>query len=172
MKMFALFVSAAVTSLVVAAPAKAEASHDMTTKSFLTAASQSDEFEISEGKLAAKKGSPDVRAFGEKMIDDHTKTTESLHAAIKQAGMAVPPPPPMTADQKDMAEKIDALSGKEFDRTYLKQQLVAHRKTLAFEEEYAKSGETPAIKMAAEKTVPIIKEHIRLAEKLEKDAHL
>ncbi len=94
----------------------------MAAPDFITAASQSDMFEIAEGKMAQKMGSTAaVRQFGSKMVRDHTKTTATLHKAITKAGMAVPPPPSLRPDQEQMASQLQSMSGADFDKTYLTQ---------------------------------------------------
>ena len=74
---------------------------------YVTAAGQSDKFEIMEGKLAVKMGSSDkVRAFGHKMITDHTKSTMKVMAAAKKSGLPKMPPPMLRPDQQDMVAQL------------------------------------------------------------------
>ena len=146
-----------------AAPAGSMA---VSTPEFVKMAAQSDEFEIREGKLAEKVGSPEMRKFGMMMVRDHTKTTEGLHAALKKAGMAVPPPPAMTAEQQAMVGKLEGLSGKAFDRAYLEQAVASHKKALALHEAYDNSGESAPIVAAAKEATPIVREHLQMAEHL------
>ncbi len=138
----------------------------VTTPEFVKMAAQSDEFEIKEGKLAEKIGSPELRKFGMLMVRDHTKTTEGLHAALKKAGMAVPPPPPMTAEQQAMAGKLEGLGGKAFDHAYLEQAVASHKKALALHEAYDKSGESAPIVAASKEATPIVRAHLQMAERM------
>ncbi|MCX8255793.1 hypothetical protein RHAL1_03471 [Beijerinckiaceae bacterium RH AL1] len=138
----------------------------VTTPEFVKMAAQSDELEIKEGKLAEKVGSPALRKFGMMMVRDHTKTTEGLHAALKKAGMAVPPPPAMTAEQQAMAAKLEGLSGKAFDRAYLEQAVASHKKALALHEAYDTSGDSAPIVSAAKEATPIVREHLQMAKRL------
>jgi len=156
----------AFAALPFAALVPAYAQTPVSTPEFVTAAAQSDRFEIEEGKLAESKGSAQVKGFGEHMVSEHTKTTAELKAALEKAGIA-PPPPTLRPDQQNMIVLLQGLSGAEFDKAYLTQQIEAHRQTLAVTETYAKTGDTPAIKAAAEQALPVIEEHLQIAEKME-----
>lgn len=134
---------------------------------FITAASQSDLFEIEEGKMAQKMGSTaGVRQFGSKMVRDHTKTTATLHKAITKAGMAVPPPPPLRPDQEQMISQLQGMSGADFDKAYLTQQVQSHQEALALQSSYAKMGDVPTLKTAAHSAVPIVSMHLKMAQKM------
>src|ERR1700710_1257671 len=82
---------ASLSALAVSA-ASAQSSAPVSSTEFVTMAAQSDQFEIQEGQLAATKGTGAVKSFGEHMVRDHTKTSASVMAAAKKAGM-----PPMSA---------------------------------------------------------------------------
>ena len=147
---------------------QSDAAAPMTAPQFITAASQSDEFEIREGQMAQSMGaSPSVRQFGAKMVHDHTMTTDNLHAAIMKAGMPVPPPPPLRPDQEQMVAQLRSLSGPAFDKAYLQQQVQAHKEALQTMTNYGKNGNVPSIKMAAAKTAPIVRSHLQMATRLE-----
>lgn len=139
----------------------------MSAPEFIIAASQSDMFEIEEGKMAQKTGSTAaVRQFGSKMVRDHTKTTAALHKAITKAGMAVPPPPSLRPDQEQMVSQLQGMSGADFDKAYLTQQVQSHQEALALQSGYAKAGDVPAIKAAARSAVPIVSMHLKMAQKM------
>lgn len=138
----------------------------MATPDFVTAAGQSDQFEIQEGRMAEKMGSPAVKRFGARMVRDHTKTTATLMKAVKRSGMQPPPPPPLRPDQADMMGQLQGLSGPDFDKAYIAQQVKSHEEALALQSSYAQSGDTPAIKAAARSAVPIVKMHLKMAERM------
>ncbi len=152
----------------------------VSTKEFVRVAARSDEFEIKEGKLAEKVGSPELRNFGMMMVRDHTKITEGLHAALKKAGMAVPPPPALTSEQQAMVGKLEVrpclsraggrlaqgLSGKAFDHAYLEQAVASHKKALALREAYDKVGESAPIVAASKEATPIVRAHLQMAERM------
>ena len=58
---------------------------------FLRKASEGGFAEVQLGKLAAEKGaSDDVKSFGHRMVDDHTKLNERLGAIADSMGVMVP----------------------------------------------------------------------------------
>ncbi len=136
------------------------------TQTFLTAAAQSDEFEVAEGRLAERLGSGPVRAMGAQMVHDHSMTTHDLHRAITRAGMPVPPPVPLRADQYEMISQLGMLSGPAFNQAYVNQQVMAHRQALAVVGAYARHGMVTPIRQAARMTVPIVTRHLRMFERL------
>lgn len=128
---------------------------------YVTAAGQSDQFEIQEGKLAASMGhSSKVRAFGKQMIDDHTKSTHMVMAAALQSGLPQMPPPPLRPDQQQMMAQLQSASGADFDRMYIQQQLQAHQDALAAQQNYAKTGTDPNLRGTAMKIVPVVQHHL------------
>ena len=129
--------------------------------SYVTAAGQSDQFEIQEGKLAESMGkSPKIRAFGKQMIADHTKSTHMVMAAAMLSGLPQMPPPPLRPDQDQMMAQLQATSGSAFDRMYVQQQLQAHKQALAMQRSYAMSGGDANLRGAAKKIVPVVEHHI------------
>ncbi len=158
----------ALLPLALASPAFAQnTSAPVSTPEFLTMAAQSDQFEIQEGQLAEKKGSASVKQFGEHMVRDHNKTTAGLMQAVQKAGMS-PPPPTLRPDQMNMITQLQGLSGAEFDRAYMAQQVEAHQQALNLMVNYIKTGDSAPIKAAAQEAAPIVEMHLRMAEKMAK----
>ena len=87
-------------------------------KQFLATASQSDYTEITFSKLAADKATnPQVKAFAEKMITDHTTLETEMKPFADKWGVT----PVMTLDATHQ-QKFDALqqlSGLDFDKAYM-----------------------------------------------------
>lgn len=71
--------------------------------------------EVEHGKLAAQKAaSSKVKAFGQKMVTEHTKANNDLKgvAATKQLTL----PTSMGPEHQAMQDKLAGISGAEFDR--------------------------------------------------------
>ena len=150
------------------APASAQpAPSAVSTRDFVTAAAQSDEFERRAGRMAQSMArSHRVQEFGARMVRDHTMTTEGLKAAIRRSGHPVPPPPPLSPDQQQMLDQLKG-SGPGFDGVYLQQQVQAHQQALELMRSYGRSGDNPAIREAANKTAPLVRHHLMMAQDLE-----
>lgn len=157
-------------ALVLAVPAVSQAQSSMMpppAAQYMMMAGQSDQFEIESGKLAADRAAdPGVKKFGAQMVTDHTKSTQMVMAAAMKSGKPAGPPPPLKPDQQAMLNQLRAEKGATFDKTYVSQQMGAHKDALALQSAYAKSGDDPNLKMAAGKIVPVVKMHMAMLQKM------
>ena len=111
-----------------ALPFAAHASAD-DDKKFLAMAAQSDQNEIALSKLADQKATnPAVKGFAEKMIAEHTKMTESMKPFAESWGLTPPDGP--DADHQKEIDKLNGLSGADFDKEYIAQMVTDHAKAL------------------------------------------
>ncbi|HEY0724783.1 MAG TPA: DUF4142 domain-containing protein [Pyrinomonadaceae bacterium] len=65
-----------------------------------------------------------------------------------------------------MLDDLKAKNGTDFDQSYDQVQLKAHRDAVALFEAYAKGGDNAELKGWAGQTLPHLKEHLSMAEKL------
>jgi putative membrane protein len=155
------------SALALTLPAMAYAQAPPPAAQYMAMAGQSDQFEIESGKLAASKAtSPDIKSFGQKMVTEHTQSTQMVMAAAKKSGLPGGPPPPLKAEQQAMLTQLKAQSGAAFDKTYVSQQLAAHKEALALQSGYAKAGDDANLKAAAGKIVPVVQMHLGMLEKM------
>lgn len=120
--------------------------------------------EVEMGRLAVQKADDDrVRQFGQKMIDDHSRANEELKQAASQEGLDVP----TTLDEKHKAtmNRLEKLSGSEFDAAYSRLMVKDHKEDVSLFEKHSKEGGSAVQKFAAE-TVPTLKNHLQMAEQL------
>jgi putative membrane protein len=129
-------------------------------QAFMAAAGASDFYEIQSSKLALDKSqNVSVKDFANMMITDHTKTTQAVKDAAAKAGLTAPEPA-LTPEQQAMIDKLQPLSGHEFDVAYAEQQLPTHQQALLLMTNYAANGDTPALQEAARTAIPIIEHHL------------
>ena len=160
-------VLATVASFSLAAPALAQPGAAPPTPRFISAAASTDEFERQEGRMAERQAaSPQVRAFGQMMVRDHTNTTMALKTAIRRAGLPLPPPPTLTPEQQSNVSALRGLRGRDFDRTYMQQQIQAHQTALGVMQAYAAGGDNRLLRKAAASTVPLVKRHLAMAQRI------
>lgn len=127
---------------------------------YLDTAGQSDVFEITSSQIALRKSAnPAVRRYATEMIRHHTMTTNDALAAAK-AGGVLPPPPVLNAQYRAMISELNAAGAADFDRLYVGQQALSHRGALELTTGYARTGDNPALRNAARRTVPIVKRHL------------
>ena len=121
--------------------------------------------EVKLGQLAAQKGSSeDVKQFGQKMVDDHTKLGDQMKQIAQQQEISVPEGIP--AKDKELEAKLNSLSGDDFDKAYIKAMVKDHQRDLAEFKKEANSGNDTSIKDAATQGSQVISEHLQMAEQL------
>lgn len=137
------------------------------TDEFVKKAAISDMFEVESSKLALSKNPDrDTRPFAQRMVKDHTKTTKELTALVKSGKVKAELPTAMDAEHQALLDKLKGLSGKDFDTAYDQAQLKGHQDAVALFESYAQSGDNADLKKWAAKTLPHLKQHLKMAEKL------
>jgi putative membrane protein len=72
----------------------------------------------------------------------------------------------MSSDQASLLSALQSLTGAEFDRTYARQQLLAHRQAIAVEQSYASAGSDANLRDAAQSALPMIQHHLEMAEQM------
>jgi putative membrane protein len=108
--------------------APGETGQQMVDKQFLRTAVETGIADVKMAELAAQKGGPDVKTLAQQMIEDHTAVNKDLGDAADAIGVMLPKK--MSKDEQAEYEKLNGLSGKDFDTEYLTYILKAHWQTL------------------------------------------
>ncbi len=131
---------------------------------FLKQAAEGGMAEVELGKIAQQKAMRDeVKQFATRMVDDHTKANDEI-AKIAGANGVELPTKVDDSTRKEM-EKLQGLSGPDFDRAYMKHMVADHRKDLREFRHEAKSHSGTDAQQFAGRTVPVLLEHLRSAQK-------
>jgi len=137
----------------------------MQDKMFLRHAAEGGIAEVKLGQLAADKASSDdVKAFGQKMVDDRTKINNDIDQVADSMGIMLP----KAMSKEDQAEydKLAKLSGNDFDIEYLTYMVKDHHKDLrAFRIEAASPADS-TLHDAVVKAEGIIHDHKVMVDKL------
>jgi putative membrane protein len=157
----------AVFGLAVAlAPTKAKAATD-DDKKFLAMAAQSDQNEIALSKLAEQKATtPAVKAFAKKMVTEHTQMAESMKPFADSWGLTAPNGP--DADHQKELDKLNGLSGNDFDKEYIDQMVTDHAKALSAFTSEAKDTKDVKFRAAVIKGKTAVAAHKNMAYDLKK----
>jgi putative membrane protein len=121
--------------------------------------------EVELGKLASEKAeSPDVKQFGQRMVDDHTKANDQLKQVASEKGVTVPD----KLNAKDAATKarLEKLSGKAFDRAYMSDMVTDHTKDVSEFRMESKNAKDPDVKNFASQTLPTLQDHLKEAKSI------
>jgi putative membrane protein len=132
---------------------------------FLTHAAHDGEAEVELGKMAQEKAADArVKEFGARMQKDHGNANAELRAIAAKKGLAIPGGP---GPHAAMVKKLGGLQGAAFDQTYMRAMVDDHTKAVKEFEMAAKSPDAD-VKAFAEKTLPTLREHLRLAQETHK----
>ena len=99
-------------------------------RNFISQAAYGSLAEVDLGKLAqTQASSQQVRDFGGKMVTEHTQMNNDLIALASNKGIT--PPSSTDPGREAISDMLEKLSGSEFDRQYIPQQLADHETTLS-----------------------------------------
>ncbi len=119
--------------------------------------------EVTLGQLAAQKGTnPDVKTFGQHMVDDHSKANDQLKQLASQKGVTVASTLP-PSKKKDV-DRLTKLSGAAFDKTYVSMMVEDHKKDVAEFKKASKSAKDSDLKSWASTTLPTLEDHLKMIE--------
>lgn len=131
----------------------------------MNTAAASDAAEIQTSQLALQKArSPRVKAFAQRMIDDHTKTTQQLMQIAQSKG--VTPDATLNTVQQQALDRLKAARPAAFDRDYLRFQVSNHDDAVTAFQNEVSMGQDAELKAFAQQTLPIIQQHLEMARRL------
>ena len=158
MKYKALIVGVALA--VAAASAGAQSAGD---QAFVTKLAGVAMAEVELGKLAKDKASSrEVKAFADRMIEDHTKAGDELKGIAQRKNFAWPAALP--PDAVALKDKLSKLNGAAFDRAYIDEMVKGHTGVLAEVKKEAQSGSDPDVKAWATKASSSVQAHLTHAQ--------
>jgi putative membrane protein len=136
-------------------------------KKFLATAAQSDVNEIKLSQLAEQKATdPAVKAFAHKMVVEHKKMSASMKPFSDSWGLT--PPADLDTDHQQEYDKLNGLSGADFDKEYIDQMVTDHAKALnAFTSE-AKDTKDAKFRAAVLRGKTMVAAHKNMAYDLKK----
>lgn len=133
---------------------------------FVRDAAESSMAEIQLGQMAAQKASnADVKAFGQRMVADHTQATSQLAPIASQKGVTLPTD--VSAMHKHAANQLSKLSGAEFDRAFMDQMVMDHQKVVAEFQRVSKGAKDSDVKSFASANLPTMQDHLQMAQQLD-----
>src|SRR5262249_24386428 len=107
----------------------------------------------------------EVRDYAKMLVDDHTK---DLHKVVElMEGKGIHQPKNMPEVEHEALAKLNGLTGAELDRAFVDTMIKDHEKAVA---EYTKeetSGEDPAVRDYAARTLLMLQKHLQKAHELQ-----
>ncbi len=129
----------------------------LTPAQFVAQASEAGAAEVELGKLAAQRGSTaEVRAYGQRMVTDHSRSAVELEQLASRKGLAVTKVP--GAAHAMVLEDLRGRSGKDFDAAYARQMVKDHDEAVAL---FTTAGTLADQELAtfATRSLPLLREH-------------
>jgi putative membrane protein len=114
-----------------------------------------------------KSKNADVKAFAQKMIDDHKAAGEKLNAAASAAALAAPPATLDDFHMRRINDLVETDGDEDFDADYMALQVDAHNDAIKLFEDYSRDPNAIAqLKMLADETMPTLVAHKADAERI------
>jgi putative membrane protein len=149
------------------AAARAQVNPTLSTSdaSFMTTAARGGLAEVQLGQLAQRNGSSAaVKRFGQRMVDDHGRSNQEMMALAQRK--EITPPSSVGAEHQSTYDDLAKLRGRAFDRAYAQAMVKDHQEDLQAYQEEAANGTDPDVKAFAARHVPLLQEHLRMAQDL------
>ncbi len=134
-------------------------------KSFITDASEAGATEIKESEMANKTSSnAEVKSLADMMIADHQKAGAELEKIAASKGGEVSKSPGVKQEAGIVLLKTK--SGASFDKAFAEDMVSDHKEAVELFTKASADLDDPELKAFAEKTLPTLKHHLEMAEKL------
>ena len=133
-------------------------------RTFLKEAAIGGMAEVQLSKVAQKSQNADVKSFADRMVRDHTAANEQLTAVA--AGLGAELPKALDTEHEKMRERLQTLHGKAFDEQYMQVMVEDHEKAVKLFQQEGRVGHSVELKQFAQKTLPTLEEHQKMALQL------
>ena len=119
------------------------------------------------GKLAAQKASrDDIKQLGQKIVDDRAKANDQLKDVASKEN--IPIAEALDSKRQSRVDKISKLSGEDFDKAYVKEELKDHEAEVRDFSAEAQSGADSNLKAFASNMLPTLQQELDQVKNLNK----
>jgi len=133
-----------------------------TERAFLAEAARGNALEQELGRLATRRSeNKRVKAFGRRMLDDHTKLESQLKGVAQKEGVSLPTR--LSEDQRKQVDRLSKLRGADFDREYISMMVHDHEEDVGKFHDKAENAADPAVKSLASQALPTLQSHLQEA---------
>ena len=138
---------------------------DMTAQDFVTQAASGGLFEVQSSELALQSAQDtEIQEFANQMITDHTTNNQELMAIAQAENLSMPAE--LGSPHAEMMQALQSAEGEAFDSAYVQNQVVAHETAVTLYQTYAEGGDNEALMAYAEKSLPVLQQHLEHAQSL------
>src|SRR5205085_1490237 len=138
-------------------------------KNLLQHLAMTNQMEIDMAQMAEQKASnQQVKDFARTLQQDHSKAQDLVQQAAQKQNVSIAAP---GADDKGskkpmMAQKMGNLSGDQFDKEFIRHQLMDHKREVAQLQKIADNGSDPDTKQLAQQLLPDMQKHLQMAQQI------
>jgi putative membrane protein len=134
-------------------------------QSFVTQTLSNSAAEAEMSQLAAQKSpSPDVKQYGQKMVQIHSQLSQQLQPIAQMLGVKADQKP-SKKDKKEI-EQLKTLNGPAFDQEYIKAMVKDQKHDVKSFKDEQSAAQSPTIKKAAQMDEPVLSQHLQILEQL------
>jgi putative membrane protein len=139
---------------------------DRQDKKFMSEMAQGLMSEVKLGEMAEKQGQDQrVKEFGKRMVEDHGRDLQELKRLASQKNVTLPDAP--NKEQRAEAAKLSKLSGKDFDKEYVKYEVKDHQHDVEETGKEIKTTTDPDLKKFASAEHDTVSTHKKLVDELQ-----
>jgi putative membrane protein len=138
---------------------------DAKDRRFIEKLAAGNEAEIQLGQLAQQKAqNQQVKDFAQRMVNDHTNAKNQMQQILSKDNINAPSQP----DPKEQAEmqRLQSLSGSQFDKAYMQHMVQDHRKDVAEVQRASQTAKNPDVKQLASQLLPTLQSHLQQAQQI------
>jgi putative membrane protein len=132
---------------------------------FLQKAAQANAAEIKTSQAAQTRAiDPRVKAFADRMVDEHAANGHALDALAKKHDVTVTADP--DPDRQIRIGSLQKLKGAAFDQAYVRTMVEDHAAAIGLFEDAARKIDDAEIRQFIDATLPLLREHAQAANAL------
>lgn len=132
---------------------------------FVTSAGQGNMAEVLTATVALTKTSDrQVQSYAEMLIDQHTHSNMKLARLLTNGRVSFPTSPGQ--EHMQTLQRLQGMSGEQFDRAFLQAQIQAHQQNHDMFQRAAQSLQDEELKNFAQMSLPLLQAHLRIAQDL------
>jgi putative membrane protein len=132
-------------------------------KEFVKDAAQVERKEVEMGRLGLERAhSPHVQQLARLIHEDHIMANEELMTISRRKGIAIP----ATVHQSGDVSHMEAVGDQDFDQVYVHHIIDSHKEEIQRYQAAAHTLSNPEVRSYAARTLPILKDHVRMAESI------
>lgn len=131
---------------------------------FIQMASSDNNYEIQLGQLVQQRAQEQsVKELAQRLVQDHQKAEEQLRQCAQQIGVTLSDQ--LNPVHQAMLREMQQKQGPELERAFTFDQVGDHHKDVLKFQWVAEHAQDPQVKQYAQQQVPVLREHLQMAER-------